>query len=459
MNSGPFATPTPRQETARAGLPIRTRIGPQTRRYALAGIVFGFLFPAIGTLIILAQLHLPVNIPNIVAAQRADRLLWIIDTAPFFLGLFAALAGREQDTLLDTNRRLVDQGKELEALQTNLETNVMGRTAELESRTRQLRASAYIAQQISQFHEVPTLLSKAAQLIADQFGCYHVGILLLDDQHRIAFLQAASSGPGQALLDRGFRVELGDDSLISRVAERGKFYLQDVVDSPSGPTGDPEFPLTRSRLAVPLATHGNVIGVLDLQSRESQAFGQSEAEIVQLIADQVAAAIDSIRLVNESQVLVNQLQILTSQQTRVTWQERLKGQRLAYQFTPSGIKLMAPSSRRQADATDLNIPLLLRGQEIGSIGLKRKDNAGWTRTEHELVEKVAIQVALALDNSRLLEETRQRALQEQTVNEISARLSRSLDIDTLLQAAARELGALPEVAEVSVFIGQANGKK
>ncbi|HEX2697302.1 MAG TPA: hypothetical protein VHM28_06295, partial [Anaerolineales bacterium] len=62
------------------------------------------------------------------------------------------------------------------------------------------------------------------------------------------------------------------------------------------------------------------------------------------------------------------------------------------------------------------------------------------------------QVALALENSRLLDETRQRAIQEQTVNEISGRFSRSLDIDALLQTAARELGALPEVAEVSVFV-------
>ncbi len=63
-------------------------------------------------------------------------------------------------------------------------------------------------------------------------------------------------------------------------------------------------------------------------------------------------------------------------------------------------------------------------------------------------------MALALDNSRLLEETRQRAIQQQTVNEISARLSRSLDIDTLLRTAARELGTLPEVAEVSVVVGE-----
>jgi GAF domain-containing protein len=69
---------------------------------------------------------------------------------------------------------------------------------------------------------------------------------------------------------------------------------------------------------------------------------------------------------------------------------------------------------------------------------------------------VAIQVALALDNSRLLEETRQHAVHEQTVNEITARFNRSLDVDTLLQTAVRELAALPEVTEASVFIKPTN---
>jgi len=85
--------------------------------------------------------------------------------------------------------------------------------------------------------------------------------------------------------------------------------------------------------------------------------------------------------------------------------------------------------------SNLIIPLVLRGQEIGSIALQRKDRAEWTEPDQDLVKKVAIQVALALDNSRLIEETRQHAVHEQTVNEISGRFNRSLDVDTLLQTA------------------------
>jgi GAF domain-containing protein len=450
---------TPQSAAATAPADGRGLFGEQTRRYALAGIAFGLVFPAVASLIRLAQLQLAVNLPNVLDVQRADSLLWIIDTAPLFLGLFAGLAGREQDRLLAANTVLREQGDELKRIQANLEQHVVERTAEFEGRTQQLRASAYIAQQIAQFPDVPTVLSRAAQLISEQFDFYHVGLFLLDDQRRTAFLQAASSAPGQALLERGYRVDVGDENPIGRVAERGKLYLQTATGASAAPEAIPDFPLTRSRLVLPLTIHGKMIGVMDIQSKQPRALGQNEAEIFQLLADQIAAAIDNIRLVNESQAFVSQLQMLTSQQTRVAWRERLKDQRPAYQFTPSGIKPMpAPGSRRR-EKNELMIPLLLRGQEIGSIGLKRKDESQWNNAERELVEKVAVQVALALDNSRLLEETRQRAIQEQTVNEISARLSRSLDIDTLLQTAVRELGALPEVAEVSVFIGQADGKK
>ena len=107
----------------------------------------------------------------------------------------------------------------------------------------------------------------------------------------------------------------------------------------------------------------------------------------------------------------------------------------------------------------MQVPLRLRGQNIGMLTFQGKEKARWTERERDVAEKVAAQVALALDNSRLLEETRQRAIQQQTVNEISSRLNRSLDIDVLLQTAARELGNLPEVAEVSVILGSIDENK
>ena len=116
--------------------------------------------------------------------------------------------------------------------------------------------------------------------------------------------------------------------------------------------------------------------------------------------------------------------------------------------------MRAEASVSQSDEGGIKTAIALRGQEIGSIALSRKDNMDWGKTDEELIREVAYQVGLAVDNLRLLEDAQQRAKQEQTIGELSTRFSQSLDIDSLLQTAARELGQIPDVSEVSVFIGQ-----
>jgi GAF domain-containing protein len=339
----------------------------------------------------------------------------------------------------------------------NLEGRVKERTEELESKTNQLRAASYIARQIIEYQDVHTLLSGIVRLISEQFGFYHVGIFLLDDQRRMAFLQAASSSEGQKMVERGYHVAIEDMNIVGRAVERRKFFILTDLGSSAPLAKYPELPLTRSELALPLMVRGKALGVLDIHSDRPQALGPDEAEILQVLADQLATSIDNVRLLNETRAFVSQLETLTAQQTQVSWQEYLRRRNLAYQYTPAGIRQIAPGALSRGKSA-LRIPLQLRGQEIGTIIVQRKEASDWKGAERELTEKIATQVALALDNSRLLDDSRRRAVQEQTVSEIATRLSRSLDIDSLLQTAVRELSALPEVAEVAVFIGEQNDK-
>jgi GAF domain-containing protein len=431
----------------------------KTERYALAGFVYGFTFPILATLIKLIQLRLSVSLSDIFALHQTEPLLWIIDSAPLFLGLLAGVAGRRQDILLKTNQKLLDREKDLTSLKGNFEQLLNDRTNELLQRNAQMRSSVYFTRQISGSQDMAALLKKTVDLISQQFGHYYTGLFLLDDEGKSAILQAASSEVGQQLLDRGYSVDRDERTIIGRVIEREKLYIsQKGSGGADSDAGGSEFSETQSEIALPLIARGKVIGVLDIQSERSGAFDQNEAEVLQLLADQVAASIDNVRLLSKSQAFNSQLEILTAKQTQTTWREYLKDQKRAYRFTPVGVRTILPGSTPKNN-NSLHIPLLLRGQEIGSITLQRKDMSDWSRSEHELAEKVSLQVALALDNSRLLEETRQHAVQEQTVNEISARLNRSLDVDTLLQTAVRELAALPEVSEASVFIRPSNEDK
>ena len=70
-----------------------------TRRYALYGALFGVAFPLIGTLVEAASRGYGLGLDGLFRAQSSP-LLWIVDTAPFFLGVMASFAGRRQDQII-----------------------------------------------------------------------------------------------------------------------------------------------------------------------------------------------------------------------------------------------------------------------------------------------------------------------------------------------------------------------
>jgi methyl-accepting chemotaxis protein len=71
-----------------------------TRRYAIFGALFGLAFPVIGTIIEAFTRGYGLRLDGLLRAQAASPLLWIIDTAPFFLSVLASLAGRAQEQIL-----------------------------------------------------------------------------------------------------------------------------------------------------------------------------------------------------------------------------------------------------------------------------------------------------------------------------------------------------------------------
>src|SRR5512140_347105 len=76
-----------------------SRSAMYARRYAIFGALFGIGFPAIGTMIEAVYRGYGLGLQGFLTAQSSP-LLWIIDTAPFFLGVIASLAGRRQDQIL-----------------------------------------------------------------------------------------------------------------------------------------------------------------------------------------------------------------------------------------------------------------------------------------------------------------------------------------------------------------------
>ena len=85
------------------------KLGSEQNVYALYGALFGIVFPIIGTLIESYSRFDSVSWSALIMAQTESHLLWIIDSAPLFLGFFASLAGRNLDIARVVNAQLKER--------------------------------------------------------------------------------------------------------------------------------------------------------------------------------------------------------------------------------------------------------------------------------------------------------------------------------------------------------------
>lgn len=344
----------------------------------------------------------------------------------------------------------------------HLEEKVIERTEELENRMSQLRNSAITARSIAELQSISELLEAATQLVSDKFGYYHSGLFILDEQKKSAFLQASSSIAGKALIGQAFNVETDRKNPLASAVEQNRAIITSDIDQKNF-IADENFPLTRSRMILPLAVRGDVIGLLDLHSDQPRAFNIEDAEILQILADLTAISFDNVRLINETQSLISQLEANTSIQTQRTWRKLTSRQMPAYQYTPAGVRPIFTRDKRSGnneDKNSLQVPLVLYGQSIGNIKLRGKsNNADWTEREKALVEKIADQVSLALENSRLVEEAQKNAARDQMIANVSTHIRETLDIESVARTAASELQRVFDLKEAEIIIGAPQLKK
>ena len=203
--------------------------------------------------------------------------------------LNAMVAVRRQDeigVLADAFNRMA---AELRGLYQDLESKV-------EARTQQLEAAAEIGRAATSILSTHELLARSVDLIRDRFGYYHVSVFLLDDSGRWAVLEESTGEVGQELKARGHRLAVGSNSLIGWVTANRKPRIALDVASDEVHFRNALLPDTRSEAALPLRVGDRLIGALDVQSRSLNAFNTSDIDVLQVLADQIAIALENGRL-------------------------------------------------------------------------------------------------------------------------------------------------------------------
>jgi PAS domain S-box-containing protein len=164
--------------------------------------------------------------------------------------------------------------------------------AELRERATSMELIAQVGRRATAILELDELLHQSVQLISNAFNYYNVVIRLIEDDYVV--LKATSLLSLQPLEGRT-RLKLGQ-GITGWVAQHDVPLL--VPDVSQDPRYHAELSAmeTVSEVAVPIKLKGAVIGVLDTQSVQPDAFDEDDVFTLQAIAAQLAVAIENARL-------------------------------------------------------------------------------------------------------------------------------------------------------------------
>jgi GAF domain-containing protein len=317
-----------------------------------------------------------------------------------------------------------------------------------------------VARDAASSQVLDVLLNRAVNLVRDRFGFYHAGIFLLDDAREYAVLRSATGEAGQTMLERGHKLKVGHEGIVGFVSGTGEPRISLDVGVDAVHFKNPILPETRSEMGLPLRVGDIVIGVLDVQSKEAAAFDQDDITILQIMADQLAVAIQNARLLKEAHENLQQMQMLYGLYNLDAW-ESLKNTRsvAGYQIDSSGLRAVPMpvhggrgKPEPLPDLPPISQPLEVRGRKIGVLEVWPGQEEV-TSEESQFIEAISERISLALESARIFEETRSLAFREETLNQIISRFNQSLDFTTLVESALSQLWQMPNVSEVSIFVG------
>jgi GAF domain-containing protein/HAMP domain-containing protein len=359
---------------------------------------------------------------------------------------FNTMTARLRETLAGLEQRVAERTSE-----------VLNANEKVERRAKQFATISQVAHVITQTQRFEELLPRIAQTISERFNFYHVGVFLLDENQEYAVLAASNSEGGRRMLAREHKLKVGQVGMVGNVAGSGAPRIALDTGADAAYFNNPDLPETHSEMALPLFGQGQkIIGVLDVQSTEVNAFNPEDIEVLSTLSEQVSVAIANSQLYEETQKALSEAELVYRGELRTGWQKFSRSLKLAG-IRRKGIKSMLISepvnipgqaevmaSGKNYQTNDgkwqMTIPVKLRDEVVGLLNIKSDEHRNLTLDQLDIIKAIVERAALSIESARLIEESQRRAKKEQAIGEISTKIGSLVNIDNILQTAILELG-------------------
>jgi len=378
----------------------------------LAGVVsIGFIIA-----VLRLTLHPILNTADTTAAQLG-KLIAEENASP---AAISKLMTTEDSPVIQLARRLQQLNQSLEEQE--------------ERRRRDVQVAGRIGRETVFLNDLDDLLKRSINTICNELGFYHAQVFLLDSAGIHAVLVHSRGEAGAKLLAKRHKLAVGSKSIVGQAtATKRPVIVNDTEHDPSGLHGyNPLLPDTRAEMALPLMIGDDVIGVLDIQSINTNAFLDVDIPTYQLVADQLAIAIYNARLQKESDERIEQINLLNRRLTRDAWDhsEKAVQSQHAYSYNLMNISPIAPDSE---PLPGISTPITIRGHVIGTLEAVPDGNQNVADADQRVLQAVAERVAIALENARLIDETQRSLAETSILYQLTNQLNEANQLDAILR--------------------------
>jgi GAF domain-containing protein len=375
----------------------------------------------------------------------------------------------------------------------------------------QFETAAEIARDISSSLDLDELLQKAVELIKTRFDFYHASIFLKDLPGEFVVIREATGEAGAQMKRSGHKLGVGSKTVVGYVAGSGEPLVVNDTARDAMYYQNPLLPETRAEAAFPLKVGERIVGVLDVQSKQAYAFAEENLRTLQILADQLAIAVVNTELFAETQEHLAQHRLLhhitTTAASGTTLGEALQSAVNGLQVTLGGDRVSILLADREkkilevkaavgyaSDVFDLRIPigtgitgwvaahrrtlrvnnvlqdtryiegspntrsemaipLIYRSELLGVLNVESEQFSAYAENDEELLGTLGGSLAAIIANARLLEQIRAQAERERILFEISDKIRRTTDMETILATTASELTRAVGATSARIKVG------